>query len=286
MSELTAQMQLELADIRERYDRGQLDAGTVAELAEMAIDAEIEKPDGEINNAWLDACAELIDYVNRDHLSQFPEHREDTWQAIHEQIQEREKHRGAAWIKPLVRIAACLVLLFGLSVCVPHSWIRGLRDNQAHRPEGHESILVTEAKAEDTPTPPVSTYETAEFSEVCKFLGVTPDMPAWVPEGWQAHHYTAEKRENAWRFSACYTKAAEEAYLQYDMEWSTVTEALNVPVLQDGAGENVTLDNGLTVSLSTSAGQPLAVWTTDNSVARYSGPVTEEELIQSIASIP
>ena len=288
MSELTARMKRELAEIREQYSQGRMDAGTVAALAEMAIDAELEKPDGEINSAWLDACAELMDDVNRESLALLPERQEDTWQSIHEEIKRLEKRHGAAWMKPALRVAACLVLLLGLSLIIPRSWIRGLQaqDGQTHRPGSYETILVTEAKAEDTPVPPPAMCQTTDASEIVSYLGFMPAMPAWVPDGWHVQTYTAERKDGEWSFSAYYAKAGEEAPLRYDVIWRDAADSLSSDLPQDESGAHVTLDSGLTVCLTTGADQPLAVWTADNRVIRYAGPLTEEELIQSVMSIP
>lgn len=288
MSELTVQMQRELAEIREQYSKGRMDAEMVAELAEMAIDAELGKPDGEINGAWLDACAELMNDVNKEKLAHVPDRHEDTWQAIHEEIRRLEKRRCPAWVKPAIRVAACLVLLLGVGLVLPFAGIRGLQeqDGQAHRPGSYETILVTEAKAEDTPLPPPAACQTADFSEVVSYLGFMPALPAWVPDGWRAQSYAAERGDGEWYFSAHYVKEGEEAPLRYEVMWQSDVDSLNSGLPQDESGAYRTLDGGLTVYLTTDANQPLAAWTADNRVIRYSGPLAEEDLLRSVMSIP
>lgn len=281
MSELTLQMRQELADIRERYAHGLIDAETVAELAETAIDAELGKPDEAINSAWLDACAELLDDVYKEKLVQFPDHREDTWQAIHEGISRLEKQHHAVWFRPALRVAACLALILGLSAALPLSWLRGSQteDGQAHRPASYETILVTEAKAEDTPLPPPASYQTTDFAEVSAFLGRTPPMPAWLPDEWSLQTYTAERGDQERHFSACYAKAGEEATLRYEVTWPDEFSS-ELP-----AGKEITLAQGQTIHLSENGDQLLAVWTADGYAIRYSGPLTEADMLQSILSI-
>lgn len=76
MSTLTEKMKQQLADLRRRFDKGELTGDELSTLMLQAIETEAEKPMEEINDAWLTACGELMSYVDRDKLAQLPDHAE------------------------------------------------------------------------------------------------------------------------------------------------------------------------------------------------------------------
>ena len=286
MCELTPQMRQELAELRERYENGDLDAQTVSDLMEAAIDAELLKPEDEVNNIWLDACTELMTYVDKQVLASFPDQTEETWRAIQVRMQKKEPAHWALWLKHVVRIAACIVLLIALGVGFRYTWIQGRQeqDDQMFKVEGHEVSLGNEANAAEV-SGSMSECVTDDFSELCGFLGYIPSLPTWVPDGWQLDEYFVNRDEIGQMLAVSYKKSDAPCLLSYVQEWVYELDALAISIPQDGAGYYTTLDNGLHVYMTTNNDILVAVWTTESSCITVGGPITEDELIKMISSI-
>lgn len=286
MCELTPQMRQELAELRERYENGDLDAQTVSDLMEAAIDAELLKPEDEVNNIWLDACTELMTYVDKQVLASFPDQTEETWRAIQVRMQKIEPAHWALWMKRVVRIAACIVLLFALGVGFRYAWIQGRQeqDDQIFYVEGHEIGLGNEATA-DGNTVSVGECRTNDFSEFCDFLGYVPSLPTWLPDGWQVDRYNIIRDELGYLLNVVYEKPDAPYLLSYSQEGMYNVDELAINIPQDGAGHYMKLDNGLEIYLTTNVDRPVAVWTTDKDCITVSGPITEDELIKMVSSI-
>ena len=281
---LAPSMPLKLEELREQLTKGEISREEISDILELAIYAEASKSDADINGAWLDACAQLMLEVDKEEVSSLSKHSETTWRAIRAEIHEEK--RQIRWLKPALRIAACLVLFFGIRIIAHFTWFQGsqLQEEQMYFVEGHEVSLENEANADEV-SGSMSECVTDDFSELCGFLGYIPSLPTWIPDGWQLVEYFVNRDEIGQMLAVSYKKSDEQYLLSYVQEWVYELDALAISIPQDGAGYYTTLDNGLHVYITTNMDRPVAVWTTERSCITVSGPITNEDLTRIILSI-
>lgn len=276
----------ELEELRENYEKGRIDRETVSDLMEMSIDAELTKSDEEIDNAWLNACIDLMAYVDRTELEQTAEQHETTWKVVQASIRKERWKKHSRTIGRVACAVACAVLIItGASISL--RWFRPSQsiDEQVYTLTGEEIQLGTDQTAtaaqEDTPLE----CHTTSLQELCDFIGHIPPTPSWTPEGWTLKEYAASSNETMQNVTMIYEKAGTSYILAYDFTQTDDVDSLSTDYYQDDAGEYIQLRDDLCVYLATNMDQPCAVWSTTNSISSASGPITQEELITFILSI-
>lgn len=286
MSALTEKMRQQLAELRLRFDEGELTGDELSMMMLQAIEAEAQKPAKEINDAWLTACGELMAYADQDKLAQLPDHSEQIQAELVAAIRkERNRKRGRAVIRAALAAACFLVVFAGVSYS--RQWFRPsqLEDEQVYNLTGEEVKIDTENNAVAYEGDKLIDFETTDFQEFCDFLGYTPQVPAWVPEGWKLYSYFAAVDSKDLWINVTYEKEGIRNLLIYDYNQSEDVSRLSIDFYQDGAGKYVTIGDNLEVYLTTNTGEPVAIWTTSNTVSSMSGPVSVEELEKVILSI-
>ncbi len=141
-----------------------------------------------------------------------------------------------------------------------------------------------EARADD-PNLQIEECVTQDFNELCEFLGFTPAMPTWVPEGWKLTEYYGRFIDRSYDYEVLYEKPGVENVLGYYFSYTTKPEHEAITFFQDGKGTYQRLANGKEVYLFTNAGDEGAVWHTDCTIESVGGPISEEEIIRIVESI-
>ena len=287
MHGLTPQMERELAELRERYDNGALDAQTVSDLMESAIDAELLKPEQEVNNAWLDACAELMTYVDREALASFPDQTEETWQNIHEGLKQRNKSHGTSRIKFILRIAACcLLLMLGMGISFRFSWFNetSSSDEQQHIIQGHE-IRINSIRNALAANPEVTVFEVESHDELLEQLGFDPIVPATIHDHWTADLYTIIYLSDSLRIITNYTDAANSAvgmaYIQFCF---TDLEEAYLSFEQSMEGTHIEV-GGNSVYFSMNENRSLFIWIVNETVYCLAGDFDQNEGIEILEEL-
>ena len=273
-----------LEHIEHQYREGDITQEQAVAWLLQAIEREIQKPDAEIDDAWIDACEQLMDNIEQP--QEWPDHRQESWAAIQTGMR---KARRDARIRQAVRVAcvaACLMLML-VGVSYSRQWFQGEQspDEQVYTLSGQQVKIGTETQAAADGNETWRECETADFQELCDFLGYVPQMPTWVPEGWVLSSYYASVDSENQSYTAVYVKTGVKYSLIYDFRQAEDISAISVDFYQDGTGKNVKLSNGLDIYLTTNTGDPVAVWTTSGTYACATGPVTVEELQTFILGI-
>ncbi len=73
---LTAQMQQDLAVLMEQLKQGKITKENLSDRMELELYRELAKPAEEINNAWIDTCADLMAYAEKKQLATWPDEHE------------------------------------------------------------------------------------------------------------------------------------------------------------------------------------------------------------------
>lgn len=291
MNELTAAHGEELERLRQAYERGEISQIAANERLAQTIDQELAKPDQEIDNAYLNACAELIAEINREEMARIPDGEEASWKAIQTQIRSKRRRvacRAPQWVIRAVGMAACLALFLLTSVSYSWKWLEPVQseDGQEYYLRGREVKILegTEAKAYNSSLE-MRECLTQNFNELCEFLGYTPAMPTWVPEGWEVTEYYGNQRDYRYDYEVVYEKPGVKYIMRYSFSYTTMPEYVSITLFQDGVGDYRRLANGKEVYLYTNAGSRGAIWHTDCTIEFVDGPISEEELIKMVESI-
>lgn len=275
-----------LDELRDQYERGEIDRETISDLLEILIMAEISKPDEEIDGAWLDACSELMVEVDKEELFEQQKRAEETWQAIQERFHSRVRPHWSNQVKGIMRVVACLIVLLGVGTIGHIAWIQGkqLHDGQVYRVEGHVVEIGNLADADEIESESLQ-CQTENFTDVCKFFETTPLVPTWLPDGWTIHQYSATKSTAHQALSVVYEKEGEEKLLGFHMDRVHDISLFSADIPQDNPGSSIILDKGTTVYITKNNDIPTAVWVDGDATFVLSGPISEEDLVQMILSI-
>lgn len=286
MSTLTEKMKQQLADLRRRFDKGELTGDELSTLMLQAIETETEKPMEEINDAWLTACGELMSYVDHDKLAQLPDHTEQIRAELVAAIRKEEKLQQMRVVYRVALAAACFLLVF-VGVSFSKQWFQAKQspDEQVYNLSGQQIELHAESQAAADDDEMWRECETTDFQELCDFLGYTPHVPTWVPEGWVLNSYYASADGESRSITAVYEKAEGKNCLIYDYKQAENISTISVDFYQDSVGENVKLENGLDIYLTMNTDEPVAVWMTSSTYGCATGPVTVDELKTFILGI-
>lgn len=286
MSSLTEKMKQQLADLRRQYNEGELTGDQLSALMLQAIETEAAKPAKEMNDAWLTACSELMASADQDKLAKVPDHAERIRSKLVEAIRKDQKVQQRRLAYRMATAAACFLIIFA-GVSFSKQWFRATQspDEQVYNLMGQQVEIQTGNQADADGDEAWRECETTNFEELCNFLGYTPQVPTWVPEGWTLNGYYATADGESQSITAVYEKAEEKNCLIYDYKQANNISTLSVDFYQDGIGENMKLENGLDVYMTTNTGDPVAVWITSDTYSCATGTVSVEDLKAFILGI-
>ncbi len=286
MSMLTEKMKQQLADLRRRFDKGELTGDEVSTLMLQVIETETQKPAEEVNDAWLTACGELMAYVDQDKLAQLPDHSERIRSELFAAIHKEQKAQQMRIAYRVTLAAACFLLVF-IGVSFSRQWFHPSQsvDEQVYTLTGEEVVIDTENNAIADVGTEFRDCETADFQELCDFLGYVPQVPTWVPDGWELSSYYASADRESVEITAAYEKAEEEYLLVYDYLRTEDVATISADYYQDTTGEYVKLNGNLEIYLATNIDKPVAVWKTSDAISSVTGPISVEDLKELILNI-
>lgn len=286
MSILTEEMEQQLADLREHFDKEELTEDELSTLMLQAIETETEKPMAEINDAWLTACGKLMAYVDHDKLVRLPERSKQIRSELIAAIHKEQKAQKMRIVYHVALAAACfLLVLVGVSFSMQWFRVTQSSDEQVYNLSGQQMEIHTGNQATADGGETWRECETTSFQELCDFLNYIPQVPTWVPQGWVLNGYYATTDGESQSITAVYEKAEEKNCLIYDYKQAENISTISVDFYQDGVGETLKLDNGLDIYMTTNTDELVAVWMTPHICASVAGPVTVEELKTFILGI-
>ncbi len=294
--QLDDKLQRKLQELKACCEKGEMDAEEIHDLLDMEIMVELAKPAEEINCAWVEACADLMADVDKECLAAQPDAPETQNQPLGCPSPKRKRRHLlpfrllGRWALPTlgklgIAAFACLVLVGSL---LNWSWLytEQSADGQEYYIRGRKFKVMEggEARAADSSLE-VEECVTQDFNELCEFLGFTPALPTWVPEGWELTEYYGCYTGRAYDYEVLYEKPGIRNIMRYSFMYSSNPEYEAITFFQDGVGHYRRLANGKEVYILTNVGDVGAVWHTNNTVEFLAGTISEEEVIKMVESI-
>lgn len=280
-----------LERLRQQFDQGILSKEDLDRLMLEAIEKESMKK--EADYAWVEACCQLMqDTDSEDALPKdWPDHRQAIWANIQAAMEKEEGKEKVTALKPskwlkVLTAAACIALAVG-GITLSVSWYQGVQteDGQTYELRGQVVEVSKGQQATAAGDGILQDLTTDDLSEMTAFLGFTPPLPTWVPDGWELEEYDAYTIYGDWEVSVFYTTEGIDTSLSYTCSYAADPSTVIADFPQDGAGEYVTLPGGEIVYFSTNIEDTIAIWQYQNQYMFIGGPISREEIIRMIASV-
>lgn len=126
---------------------------------------------------------------------------------------------------------------------------------------------------------------TTSLAELAAFMGHTPSLPAWLPDGWKTSVYNVCMDDVTEDLTVIYEKEGEALVLTYNLVITDDVTSLVARFNQDGTGKSIHLNNGREIYLTANENHPTAIWSTDISYSCIAGPVSEQDICKMALSV-
>ena len=283
----TAPRQNQLEAICQSISKGKLTAQQIHNILLEEIAVELNKPQEEVDIAYVNACQDILTELNRKRAAATQSHYEESLIAVQRKIQPRFFFSPRTALGRFAVIMCIAVLIVTSSLILPEGWIitRQSEDEGQYimqgvkTPEGFVSI------AEAGPSlNKGGTYNTSEWSEVVQLLGGIPPVPQWLPSGWSIHQYSVGLMSNVSSLTITYAHPQKDTIMTYTY-YAFFDYNLHMAVEQEGVGAYETLDDGTVIYIATNMGHHTAVWHTDQVEYMVTGEITRAELLRIVEEI-
>lgn len=280
-----------LENIRQQLCKGTLSHEDAERFMLDAIEKEVEKESADYD--WIEACCQFLEENIPMTAMQdnWPDHQQSNWESIQVAINDENKllqgnrAKQNTW-KKLVAAAACVATIVG-GISFSLNWYQGtqLENGQVYGLTGQKVEISNSQSAAAADDGTLQELETDNYADVVSFLGITPPIPHWCPEGWETEIYYAASSNDYWDISIYYSALKTDVTLPYMCVYATDPSTISASFPQDSAGKNIVLENGINVYFSTNAGETIAIWQQNNQYMFISGPVSMDDIAHMIGSI-
>lgn len=181
-----------LQAIKEALKNGSITKEQLFTRLSNAVEQEYQKPVSEQDVAFLFACQDILDEMRtgKVYVSRKEECKKALKQCLSQEVRHRSKKQNVLWRGALAAVAL-IVLAVGVEMLLHREWLEGAStdDGQQYVVQGQEMDpgIISEGIADNEPH--IGELTTTNLDEAIKFLGFEPDLPTWMPEGWNVENY-------------------------------------------------------------------------------------------------
>ena len=265
-------------------DSGELTFAEINRRLDAIVNAELRKPEAEMDMGLFNACQTLLWDLNSPdpYVSKMEEEKARLKKAI-----ERKERVRSLRDKSLAAVGAAVMIL-GLTFVgdplLTRQWLTGEQrgDEQQYIISGKERDpgLLGEANALQRNEEVEVTTESLE--ELIQVMGYKPALPEWLPQGWKVDSYYFYGSVMFDNVSVKYTK--EDNSLMYTLKSYHDSDFANVSIEQNKQGECV-IQDGQEVYISMNLNRTVCTWSNDLTLYTLFGPLNREDLLKIISSI-
>lgn len=282
------QIQL-LNELKQQYVSGLLNVDELAELLMTEIDHELDKPETDTNSEWLDACGNLLVFVDHNNTTDQKNQMDSTWQSLLNQINVYNQAKFHNRVRSFVRIAAIAVLLVGISiVSIRYAWLV-----PSQTPDGQEYILtgkefqisLSEAANASESTSEPEEIDTDDISVLYEFLGFIPKHPTWLPHDWILANCFAYRDTETVIIDIEYESANQDNSISYNCTYTSNPSALSTSIFQDGVGKSELLADGRSVYITMNEGSLGVSWYDDVSCYYLTGQISWDDMHNIVLNV-
>lgn len=255
----------------------------------QAISEEYQKEPQDWDDDFILFCEQIL-YEMRTGIP-YVSRKEECKQALKNRLNKEEQQSTTSSrviTRGLLMAGALMIVLFGVEILFNREWLSGnsTQDEQQYIISGQtiDPGLVDEGKADDSMTDPQS-ITTTNLDEAVEALGFVPDMPQWIPDGWESSSYYVAKNESSKWFIATYQKLEQEYSLIYQIVYYQNAEQALAVFEQNKNGREHVLSDKQIVYISENYDDTTCIWYEDLACYNLMGPESSQTFINMIKSI-
>lgn len=242
------------------------------------IDIELSQNERPINQQLIDECYDLLHKL-RYCASESVQISNPTMPI---RLSTQRRRRKYKILKYGLRIAAILILVFlgGIlgEMLIPNDYLiaNPSKDEQQLQIEGRsiEGTFIQEGLAD--PSNATNIINTSAFDDMVDVMGFVPEVPTWLPQGWNAQTYYATKSRFASKMSVRYTHDEHNYVIKYTVtSYGDVLQAENE--FEQSKNGKVYIWNDRDVYVTNNIDNLVAVWLDETICYSLVGPFSLEE---------
>ena len=246
------------------------------------IKMELEQNEHPANRELVSACESLLEKM---HQTSYTSNAQESRKTVLTRLEQRAKRK--ATMQHAGRIAAVLILAFTIGITSDLLRNRQVLSGQSTVDEQQyivtgkreiNGVFVQDSLADMQG----SILNSRELDEIVDVLGIEPEVPTWLPEGWLPKRYNASKYLSSLKL--IYANDNSDYFLRYTLSIYATADDAAVAFEQNNSGFNKVI-NGMKIYLSINEESTVAVWLNENICYSLSGPIDADDMMQIIESL-
>ena len=248
------------------------------------IKMELEQNEHPANMELVSACESLLEKI---HQTSYTSNTQESRKTVMARLEQRAKRK--ATMQHAGRIAAVLILAFTIGLTSDLLRNRQVLSGQSTVDEQQyivtgkreiDGVFIQDSLADMQG----SILNSRELDEIVDVLGIEPEVPTWLPEGWLPKRYNASSSKYLSSLKLIYANDNSDYFLRYTLSIYATAEDAAVAFEQNNSGFNKVI-NGMKIYLSINEESTVAVWLNENICYSLSGPIDLDNIMQIIESL-
>ena len=248
------------------------------------IKMELEQNEHPANRELVSACESLLEKI---YQTSYTSNAQESRKTVLTRLEQRAKRK--ATMQHAGRIAAVLILAFTIGLTSDLLRNRQVLSGQSTVDEQQyivtgkreiDGVFIQDSLADMQG----SILNSRELDEIVDVLGIEPEVPTWLPEGWLPKRYNASSSKYLSSLKLIYANDNSKYLLRYTLSIYATADDAAVAFEQNKAGFNK-LVNNTKVYLCINEENTIAVWLKENICYSLSGPIDLDNIMQIIESL-
>ena len=248
------------------------------------IKMELEQNEHPANRELVSACESLLEKI---HQTSYTSNTQESRKTVMARLEQRAKRK--ATMQHAGRIAAVLILAFTIGLTSDLLRNRQVLSGQSTVDEQQyivtgkreiDGVFIQDSLADMQG----SILNSRELDEIVDVLGIEPEVPTWLPEGWLPKRYNASSSKYLSSLKLIYANDNSDYFLRYTLSIYATADDAAVAFEQNNSGFNKVI-NGMKIYLSINEESTVAVWLNENICYSLSGPIDADDMMQIIESL-
>lgn len=248
------------------------------------IKMELEQNEHPANMELVSACEGLLEKM---HQTSYTSNAQESRKTVLTRLEQRAKRKAV--MQHAGRIAAVLILAFTIGITSDLLRNRQVLSGQSTVDEQQyivtgkreiDGVFIQDSLADMQG----SILNSRELDEIVDVLGIEPEVPTWLPEGWLPKRYNASSSKYLSSLKLIYANDNSDYFLRYTLSIYATADDAAVAFEQNNSGFNKVI-NGMKIYLSINEESTVAVWLNENICYSLSGPIDADDMMQIIESL-
>ncbi len=271
--------------IRQAISEGRLDAKKVHQAMLDEISKELDKPLGEVNMDYVNACDKLLTELNHSRAAAAESHYASNLTAIRRRLRFASRCRITAYSFRF-GIACCLVVILvfgGVLFSADRFDVLLSPDDEQVIVQGVEGNGAVESQANVLRSS--GNYKTTDRKEALAAYGNVPTALKWLPEGFEEQSYNIDLIEAYKSITIIYQKTGSNASLVFTERNYYEMNMARREIEQNASGRTINLQDGTVVYITSNYELLVANCFKGNVQCTLYGSIDESDFEKCLGSI-